>query len=227
MRSRAVRWRRSAALHPRTRTPPGGLLVGFLWYRPGLFSAGFGECPVGPKSPDLLPAKAVLLPSQPAAQLLTISPGGAWVAGESNAGEMWRRPWLEQLPGVTTPPFSFSHAELHQIDDRATLRQALEMRRMADECFALLEAHLRGLGHDEAAFLWALSICHSRCFRFRQGGGSIQHLMVPGVDMANHAFFANAGVRYVVEPSQGLAAAAEVSEVGAQVRRPPHALPFS
>ena len=48
----------------------------------------------------------------------------------------------------------------------------------------MIEAHLAQLGHDVEAFMWALSVCHSRCFRFEQGG--VQHIMVPGVDMANH-----------------------------------------
>lgn len=36
------------------------------------------------------------------------------VAGEGGDAETWRRPWLEQLPAVETPPFSFTPAQLHQ-----------------------------------------------------------------------------------------------------------------
>jgi len=139
------------------------------------------------------------------------------VAGGGGDAETWRRPWLEQLPSVETPPFSFTAAQLHQIEDHATMQEALVMRQMADECFPMIEAHLAQLGHDVEAFMWALSVCHSRCFRFEQGG--VQHIMVPGVDMANHTWEANAAVRLCVEPSQGLQAAAEVGEVDAQTRQ--------
>jgi hypothetical protein len=36
------------------------------------------------------------------------------VAGGVADEEAWRRPWLEQLPAVDTPPFSFAPAQLHQ-----------------------------------------------------------------------------------------------------------------
>jgi hypothetical protein len=36
------------------------------------------------------------------------------VAGGGGDAETWRRPWLEQLPSVETPPFSFTPAQLHQ-----------------------------------------------------------------------------------------------------------------
>jgi hypothetical protein len=46
-------------------------------------------------------------------------------------------------------------------------------------------------GHSLEAWRWAWSCAHSRSFKDGAGG----HLIVPGIDMANHAFAPSASVR--------------------------------
>ncbi len=47
-------------------------------------------------------------------------------------------------------------------------------------------------GVGRADWIWAWSMVHSRSFR----DGNHHHLVVPGVDLANHSFSPSASVRY-------------------------------
>ena len=57
------------------------------------------------------------------------------------------------------------------------------------------EAELAELGYSWEGLRWAMSVLHSRCFTLGGPAGAPVHLTVPGVDMANHTFQANATVR--------------------------------
>mmetsp|Transcript_14698 Transcript_14698/g.28262 ORF Transcript_14698/g.28262 Transcript_14698/m.28262 type:complete len:476 (+) Transcript_14698:156-1583(+) len=127
----------------------------------------------------------------------------------TTSGDQWRRPWLNELPKVHTPPFQFSEAELSEIQDPATEKEARFLRGMAIDTFQVYEEALSDMGLTADDYFGALSVCHSRCFRF---GEQVQHLMTPGIDMANHSLEPNAAVRYQVEPSQGVEAVLEVSD---------------
>ena len=55
-----------------------------------------------------------------------------------------------------------------------------------------LQEDLGQLGYGRQDFDWAVAVLHSRCFVY---GRSSTHMVVPGVDMANHSFTPNAAVR--------------------------------
>lgn len=55
-----------------------------------------------------------------------------------------------------------------------------------------LQEDLGQLGYGRQDFDWAVAVVHSRCFVY---GRSSRHMVVPGVDMANHSFTPNAVVR--------------------------------
>ena len=56
-----------------------------------------------------------------------------------------------------------------------------------------LQEELAQLGYDRKDFDWAVAVLHSRCF---VEGPNRTHMVVPGVDMANHSFMPNAAVRF-------------------------------
>lgn len=57
-----------------------------------------------------------------------------------------------------------------------------------------LQEELAQLGCDREDFDWAVAVLHSRCFVEGPNG---THMVVPGVDMANHSFTPNAAVRFI------------------------------
>lgn len=57
-----------------------------------------------------------------------------------------------------------------------------------------LQEELAQLGCGREDFDWAVAVPHSRCFV--EGPNRI-HMVVPGVDMANHSFTPNAAVRCI------------------------------
>lgn len=57
-----------------------------------------------------------------------------------------------------------------------------------------LQEELAQLGCGREDFDWAVAVLHSRCF---VEGPNRTHMVVPGVDMANHAFMPNAAVRFI------------------------------
>jgi len=105
---------------------------------------------------------------------------------EGAAREAAKRPWLQMLPKVDTPPFQFTEGELAELEDPHTIAEAEALRRIGLDSCERLEATLEELGCSADDFLAAMSLCHSRCFRFG-AADNVRHLMVPGVDMCNHA----------------------------------------
>lgn len=57
-----------------------------------------------------------------------------------------------------------------------------------------LQEELTQLGCGREDFDWAVAVLHSRCF---VEGPNRTHMVVPGVDMANHSFTPNAAVRFI------------------------------
>lgn len=57
-----------------------------------------------------------------------------------------------------------------------------------------LQEELAQLGCGREDFDWAVAVLHSRCF---VEGPNKTHMVVPGVDMANHSFTPNAAVRFI------------------------------
>lgn len=58
-----------------------------------------------------------------------------------------------------------------------------------------LQEELAQLGYGRKDFDWAVAVLHSRCF---VEGPNRTHMVVPGVDMANHSFMPSAAVRSAV-----------------------------
>ena len=61
-----------------------------------------------------------------------------------------------------------------------------------------LHEELEQLGYGRQDFDWAVAVLHSRCCVY---GRSSTHMVVPGVDMANHSFTPNAAVRCTSTPA--------------------------
>mmetsp|Transcript_10299 Transcript_10299/g.29398 ORF Transcript_10299/g.29398 Transcript_10299/m.29398 type:complete len:493 (+) Transcript_10299:214-1692(+) len=122
------------------------------------------------------------------------------------------RDWALSLPPrIDTPPIQYSEEELNACRDVDTLEEATSMRALHKECSMHLEGEIQSLGFSEEDYSWAVSVLHSRCFCIQPGD---LHVAVPGIDMANHSFTPNAGVRvqHSSEMCQGRSAAEDVCE---------------
>ncbi|KAL3138967.1 hypothetical protein ABBQ32_005776 [Trebouxia sp. C0010 RCD-2024] len=123
-------------------------------------------------------------------------------------------PWIKALPRqVTLPHIHFGDGEIAALQDPDTVQEVQAMRLSHDACFHELQEDLGRLGYGRQDFDWAVAVLHSRCFVF---GRSSTHMVVPGVDMANHSFTPNAAVRCDHSPGacQGTAALEEVCPPG-------------
>jgi hypothetical protein len=74
------------------------------------------------------------------------------------------------------------------------------------------EQELAGLGYSWEGLRWAMSVLHSRCFTLGSPGGAPVHLTVPGIDMANHSFQANASVRCTAAHASNMEAQSKQSK---------------
>ncbi|KAK9815507.1 hypothetical protein WJX72_004787 [[Myrmecia] bisecta] len=109
------------------------------------------------------------------------------------------------------PHIQFSDEELHACQDNDTIREALAMRASHQASFQVVKGQLSSMGMDQEDWDWAVAVLHSRCFT---EGPAATHMVVPGVDMANHSLTPNATVRCVHSPDacQGQSAVEDVCE---------------
>ena len=58
-----------------------------------------------------------------------------------------------------------------------------------------LQSELKDLGATRDDLVWAINLAHSRSFAVGISPGSVEHIIAPGLDFANHSMDANAFVR--------------------------------
>eukprot|EP00873_Tetraselmis_striata_P020181 jgi/Tetstr1/440445/TSEL_028778.t1 len=137
------------------------------------------------------------------------------ILGEPEVGEeggALLRPWAESLPTrIDTPPIQFSDMELAGCSDGNTVKEARIMRGAHLDGYEAVAATVEAMGLRPEDYDWAVSVLHSRCFVLQPSG---LHITVPGIDMANHSFEPNAGVRtsHSPETCQGRSAVEDVCE---------------
>jgi len=137
------------------------------------------------------------------------------ILGEPEVGEeggALLRPWAESLPTrIDTPPIQFSDMELAGCLDGNTVKEARIMRGAHLDGYEAVAATVEAMGLRPEDYDWAVSVLHSRCFVLQPSG---LHITVPGIDMANHSFEPNAGVRtsHSPETCQGRSAVEDVCE---------------
>lgn len=126
-----------------------------------------------------------------------------------------RARWIESLPAlVSTPPLEYTEHELAACEDAKAIAEATSTRNGHLAAYQTLKPRLDAVECTERDLRWATGALHSRCFTHGPRG---THLAVPGVDMCNHDFAgANAAVAVVTSPEdvQGVAATAEIADVG-------------
>ena len=126
-----------------------------------------------------------------------------------------RARWIESLPAlVSTPPLEYTEHELAACEDAKAIAEATSTRDAHLVAYETLKPRLDAVECTEHDLRWATGALHSRCFTHGPRG---THLAVPGVDMCNHDFAgANAAVAVVTSPEdvQGVAATAEIADVG-------------
>ena len=104
--------------------------------------------------------------------------------------------------GVSLPKPKRMQAAIHASNERAHVKKKKEKNNTCLQdrhpsrtaCCAMqeLQEELAQLGYGREDFDWAVAVLHSRCF---VEGPNRMHMVVPGVDMANHSFMPNAAVR--------------------------------
>lgn len=117
--------------------------------------------------------------------------------------------WIAALPQRAPPlPWldDWTEEEVAELQDEDVMAEVQHMRReLEDACAAL------GADQDYAQedITWALAMVHSRQFLLAD-----QHVIVPGIDLANHSPAPNASVRCVRSPGtcQGRVAEEEVCD---------------
>lgn len=99
------------------------------------------------------------------------------------------KPYIDVLPAsVPAPAASFSWDERQRVAYEPMLKQMDTAVWFASDAWARLPSNAAGPSPSRASFEWALSVVHSRTFGLAAiGGGVGVRLLMPLIDMLNHA----------------------------------------
>ncbi|KAK9812242.1 hypothetical protein WJX73_006670 [Symbiochloris irregularis] len=119
--------------------------------------------------------------------------------------------WGNALPEM---PEHFAAVGVHQqVSDAALTHEALFLKDVVSQAAQAYADEIQGLGLTPQDFVWAFSMGRSRSFAL-EWGQELVHVMVPGIDMANHSFTptAQVGCRFNPDMSQGQDAVEDVCD---------------